>query len=109
MECDDSRVLKVSLRFDHHRGIDLHNTATGWQYCSATLLAWRSECGQCQGLMAQVLDGITKQRTGEQMSITPKTTIQTLVETDLATRFPGHFLWGAATASYQIEGAVHED
>ena len=43
------------------------------------------------------------------MSITPKTPIQTQVETDLARRFPRHFLWGAATASYQIEGAVHED
>jgi beta-glucosidase len=30
--------------------------------------------------------------------------------TELATRrFPTGFLWGAATASYQIEGAVHED
>lgn len=26
-----------------------------------------------------------------------------------ANRFPHDFLWGAATASYQIEGAVHED
>ncbi len=43
------------------------------------------------------------------MSITPKTSIQTQIETDLARRFPRHFLWGAATASYQIEGAVHED
>jgi len=25
------------------------------------------------------------------------------------TRFPSDFVWGAATASYQIEGAVHED
>src|ERR1039458_4874170 len=24
-------------------------------------------------------------------------------------RFPPNFLWGCATASYQIEGAVHED
>src|SRR5450759_5725418 len=23
--------------------------------------------------------------------------------------FPPHFVWGAATAAYQIEGAVHED
>jgi len=37
------------------------------------------------------------------------TLIQTQVETDLAGRFPAHFLWGAATASYQIEGAVRED
>ena len=43
------------------------------------------------------------------MSITSKTPIQTQVEIDLARRFPRHFLWGAATASYQIEGAVHED
>ena len=28
--------------------------------------------------------------------------------TDTAT-FPDDFLWGAATASYQIEGAAHED
>ena len=25
-----------------------------------------------------------------------------------AQRFPDDFVWGAATASYQIEGAVHE-
>ncbi len=43
------------------------------------------------------------------MSIPPKTSIQTQVVTDLGRRFPKHFLWGAATASYQIEGAVHED
>jgi beta-glucosidase len=28
---------------------------------------------------------------------------------DLARRFPAEFLWGAATASYQIEGAAKED
>ena len=27
----------------------------------------------------------------------------------MATRFPTDFVWGAATASYQIEGAAHED
>lgn len=43
------------------------------------------------------------------MSIIRNTLIQTQVETDLAGRFPAHFLWGAATASYQIEGAVRED
>jgi beta-glucosidase len=43
------------------------------------------------------------------MSIIPDTHIQTRVETDLASRFPAHFLWGAATASYQIEGAARED
>jgi beta-glucosidase len=43
------------------------------------------------------------------MSIIPDTHIQTRVETDLASRFPARFLWGAATASYQIEGAAHED
>ena len=43
------------------------------------------------------------------MSTTSKTLIQTQGETDLAKRFPSHFRWGAATASYQIEGAVHED
>ncbi|MBV9710688.1 MAG: family 1 glycosylhydrolase, partial [Ktedonobacteraceae bacterium] len=43
------------------------------------------------------------------MSTIPDTHTQTQVETDLASRFPAHFLWGAATASYQIEGAVHED
>jgi beta-glucosidase len=34
---------------------------------------------------------------------------RTQVEADLARRFPSSFLWGAATASYQIEGAVRED
>ena len=43
------------------------------------------------------------------MSITSDPRIQTQAETDLARRFPAHFLWGAATASYQIEGAVYED
>lgn len=43
------------------------------------------------------------------MSILPKTPIQAQVGTDLARRFPRHFLWGAATAAYQIEGAIYED
>ncbi len=43
------------------------------------------------------------------MSITSNTRVQTGLETDLARRFPAHFLWGAATASYQIEGAARED
>ena len=43
------------------------------------------------------------------MSIIPDMDIQTQVEIDLARRFPAHFLWGAATASHQIEGAVRED
>jgi beta-glucosidase len=43
------------------------------------------------------------------MGITQRTPVQTQVETDLASRFPRHFIWGAATASYQIEGAAHED
>ncbi len=41
------------------------------------------------------------------MSILSNT--QSQAETDLARRFPAHFLWGAATASYQIEGAARED
>ncbi|MFD7294591.1 GH1 family beta-glucosidase [Streptomyces sp. NPDC059897] len=32
-----------------------------------------------------------------------------LADAPVATRFPAGFLWGAATASYQIEGAVRED
>ena len=28
---------------------------------------------------------------------------------ELGAAFPPDFLWGAATASYQIEGAPHED
>ncbi len=43
------------------------------------------------------------------MSITSNTRVQTGLETDLARRFPAQFLWGAATASYQIEGAIRED
>ena len=43
------------------------------------------------------------------MSTTSRTPLQTQFETDLARRFPRHFLWGAATASYQIEGAARED
>jgi beta-glucosidase len=43
------------------------------------------------------------------MSIIFNGRIETEGETDLARRFPVHFLWGAATASYQIDGAVNED
>ncbi|MFZ3557727.1 GH1 family beta-glucosidase [Streptomyces sp. BH055] len=32
-----------------------------------------------------------------------------LADAPVGTRFPAGFLWGAATASYQIEGAVRED
>ena len=39
------------------------------------------------------------------MSILPR--VQ--AEGELARRFPRHFVWGAATAAYQIEGAVRED
>ncbi len=37
------------------------------------------------------------------------TSTQPLPTTDRAATFPSGFLWGAATASYQIEGAAHED
>lgn len=43
------------------------------------------------------------------MSITFNGRTETARENELARRFPAHFLWGAATASYQIEGAIHED
>ena len=43
------------------------------------------------------------------MSITSETPLHTQVGADLVGRFPRYFLWGAATASYQIEGAVRED
>ncbi|WP_026371085.1 GH1 family beta-glucosidase [Kallotenue papyrolyticum] len=32
-----------------------------------------------------------------------------MTTTDQTTRFPDDFVWGAATAAYQIEGAAHED
>lgn len=37
--------------------------------------------------------------------------VQTLIQADiqLTNSFPANFLWGAATASYQIEGAAYED
>lgn len=34
---------------------------------------------------------------------------RSLPDTDLSVSFPPDFLWGAATSSYQIEGALHED
>ncbi len=34
---------------------------------------------------------------------------QAQVDTRLAAAFPPGFLWGSATASYQVEGATHED
>ena len=33
----------------------------------------------------------------------------TMTDTEIAAHFPGDFLWGAATAAYQIEGAASED
>src|SRR5438045_4156540 len=32
-----------------------------------------------------------------------------LTDVELARQFPANFLWGAATAAYQIEGATRED
>lgn len=43
------------------------------------------------------------------MSLTHETHPSVQMEKDLAGRFPAGFLWGAATASYQIEGAARED
>ena len=43
------------------------------------------------------------------MSTTNDNSLQTASGENLAAAFPPHFLWGAATAAYQIEGAVHED
>ena len=43
------------------------------------------------------------------MSITDNTQSQTLTDASLASAFPSTFLWGTATSSYQIEGAIHED
>ena len=43
------------------------------------------------------------------MTISNETHARTQADIDLAKRFPAHFVWGAATAAYQIEGAVHED
>ncbi len=34
---------------------------------------------------------------------------QALADADIASFFPSNFLWGAATSSYQIEGATRED
>ncbi len=42
------------------------------------------------------------------MSITNDMQPQSLTDMALAASFPAQFLWGAATASYQIEGAIHE-
>ena len=43
------------------------------------------------------------------MSISDDVQAQTRTKAALAASFPPHFLWGAATAAYQIEGAVSED
>ena len=43
------------------------------------------------------------------MSTTNDVDLQTSSVTKLAAAFPPDFLWGAATAAYQVEGATHED
>ncbi|HEY0752835.1 MAG TPA: GH1 family beta-glucosidase [Ktedonobacteraceae bacterium] len=43
------------------------------------------------------------------MSILDHTDPQSGEETDLLVSFPANFVWGAATASYQVEGAASED
>jgi beta-glucosidase len=43
------------------------------------------------------------------MSLTHERHPQIQAETHLAAAFPANFLWGAATAAYQIEGAAFED
>jgi beta-glucosidase len=39
----------------------------------------------------------------------PQNSAQNPIQTPAARHFPQGFLWGSATASYQVEGAVHED
>ena len=43
------------------------------------------------------------------MSISDDVQHQTLTDASLSRAFPATFLWGAATSSYQVEGAIHED
>jgi beta-glucosidase len=43
------------------------------------------------------------------MSILDHTNPRTEVDIDGAQAFPRDFLWGAATAAYQVEGAARED
>ncbi len=43
------------------------------------------------------------------MTATHDQRAETETDTDLAAAFPANFLWGAATAAYQIEGAAQED
>src|SRR4051812_1822606 len=43
------------------------------------------------------------------MSLMHETPRSLPAEKGLAQRFPADFLWGAATAAYQIEGAARED
>ncbi len=43
------------------------------------------------------------------MSISDEVQAKTITEAALAASFPANFLWGSATAAYQIEGATHED
>ncbi|WP_372727622.1 GH1 family beta-glucosidase [Nocardioides sp.] len=41
--------------------------------------------------------------------MTPATSPSTRTDLTASVQFPPDFLWGSATASYQIEGAIHED
>src|SRR3982751_3370580 len=42
-------------------------------------------------------------------ALTPLTNADPLAQTSSGREFPKGFLWGSATASYQVEGAVTED
>lgn len=43
------------------------------------------------------------------MSISHDTNVLTAAQIDISTSFPNDFIWGAATAAYQVEGAANED
>src|ERR1051326_1374205 len=57
---------------------------------------------QCQRHLTTLIEGERMGNTDQ-----PKTALAT--DLSLANAFPPTFLWGAATSSYQIEGATHED
>jgi beta-glucosidase len=58
--------------------------------------------------LARLIGGSAAALSLPSLALTEDGEPQVLINRDLSRAFPEGFLWGSATASYQVEGAVHE-